>query len=245
MGPCVQAGRMSAPALNETELVIEYGPMVRRIVGRLRSQLKLRVDSEDLEQMGMLGLIEAARRYDAASGVPFTAFAHYRIRGAVLDNLKRMTGVGRTQARAIGRMRAAMDYSESHAEASAGQDSPAEDAAFIERAVEGVLFVADLTDLAVSGRDDDDDDDTPHSARIDSPEKLLRRRQSHDLLHAALESMPEDEAWLLREHYLNGRSLAEVGEERGISRSWACRLHARAIDRLRRILQARHGVGSL
>jgi RNA polymerase sigma factor for flagellar operon FliA len=234
---------MSSTLRSENELVIEYTPMVRRIVGRLRAQLKLRVEPEDLEQLGMLGLIEAARRYDPLSGVPFTAYAHYRIRGSVLDSLKRMTGVGRAQARSIVKMRAAAEFSESLAESGAGQESAASDAEYVDRAIEGVMFVGDLSDLAVSGRDDDDGDDNPHSARIDSPETLLRRRQTHELVHAALDAMPEDEGWLVREHYINGRSLAELGEERGISRSWACRLHARAVERLKRLLQQRHGQG--
>src|SRR5438876_11670053 len=70
-------------------LILDHLPLVRHAIGRLVGRLPTGVDTENLESAGILGLVEAAHRYDAERGVKFETFAYPRIRGAMVDELRR------------------------------------------------------------------------------------------------------------------------------------------------------------
>lgn len=213
------------------ELVDAFGPMVERIARRIWRALRLRIDVDDLVQLGMVGLVEAWERFDDTAGVPFGGFAHLRVRGAILDGLSGLTGMSRAQVRLLQRFRGATDYQESHAVA--GATTAVDDATWLANAVRGVTLAADFAELA----DATDADDAPVSGSAPiAPDRAVERKRGIENLHAALDRLPDDQARLLREHYLEGRSLADIGADLGVSRSWACRLHARAIDAIRQHL---------
>ncbi len=112
--------------------------MVRGIAVELRRASKLRVSEEDLQQVGYLGLLEAHERYNPDMGVPFSGFARYRVRGAMIDSLRLHTGVSRKRARKLLRMDAANDYMASLTESFGGDESESDDFDFITLAVRGV-----------------------------------------------------------------------------------------------------------
>ena len=91
--------------MDTQQLVIDSLPLAAHIAGNISKRLPPRVDPRDLRQEACLGLLDAARRYDAGKGVPFGAYARRRIRGAVMDGLRRedhLARAARAQARAEG-----------------------------------------------------------------------------------------------------------------------------------------------
>lgn len=209
--------------------------LVHSIAYKVRASFHIPLDKDDLFQMGMVGLCEAAERYDPESGVALSTYAYTRIRGSILDGIGRMTGLKRSQVRRAKRLAAAN-------EAVASLDHSAEaanPAAYVTGAVDGVLFSADLAELVEDRTAADEDGDSPLAS---TPERSAGRRELRALVLAVLDELPEDEATLLRAHYVEGRTLADIGAERGVSRSWASRVHTRALRRAQSILREVHGL---
>src|SRR5580692_1510632 len=75
---------------DRTAIITQYTPYVRSIAGKIKKTLAKEIEFEDLVEYGMIGLLEAAERYDAAMGANFMTFAYYRIRGAIYDGLRGM-----------------------------------------------------------------------------------------------------------------------------------------------------------
>lgn len=186
--------------------------MVERMSRQLRRRIGPRVSREDLMQIGMLALVEAAERFDAERGVPFELWAAPRVRGALIDGLASLTGLSRTHVRAI----------------TAYNNASTDERASFSKAP-AVLTIVD-GELAEDLFDHGQCVTLPRDPADDS----LRREAFHHVL-TALDQVATDERELIRSHYLEGRTLAQLAEERGVSRSWLSRLHQRALHRVRLI----------
>lgn len=232
--------RLETQIHNEEQLTREYAKMVQGIAGRLKREMRLRVDFDDLVQLGMMGLLEAWRRFDPEAGVPFRAWAYLRVKGNIIDALPSMTGCSRAQLRILRRLRAANDYSESLEDAYQDRNDASSDASYIAQAVGGVLFLDDIAQLSEHTDDVADASATGvRSAFRANPEQIARQNQMRALIHECLGAIDPDEAHLLREHYFNDRSLTDLAVEMGVSRSWASRVHTRAVDNIRKIMRDR------
>ncbi|HEX2678336.1 MAG TPA: sigma-70 family RNA polymerase sigma factor [Polyangiales bacterium] len=208
------------------QFVREYDGFVRGVATHTRAQLALDTPIEDLVAFGFQGLLDARRRFDSSKGVPFRSFAYYRVRGAMLDGVRAMARLPR---RAYARLRAAEavdQLGEATAESLAGQRPSPE---FALRAVDAVLGrVAAAYTVAVTAEDSE--------AGAGSPEEALLREERLRHMHGALERLPEREQRMIRGHYFEGRRFDDVAAELGISKSWASRVHAHALDLLRKAL---------
>lgn len=89
MDAAVRAYQTSTHQALREQLIIDHLPLVRNVLGRLMATLPDHLDRENLEAAGVLGLVEAAHHYDLTRNVKFGAFAYFRIRGAILDELRR------------------------------------------------------------------------------------------------------------------------------------------------------------
>jgi RNA polymerase sigma factor for flagellar operon FliA len=192
------------------ELIAEHRKMVLGLASRLRRELSLSGDLEDLVAFGFGGLLEAERRYDPNRGVRFQTFAYYRVRGAMLDGVRQMADLPR---RAHERLKAAQEAPTTAA------PSPL-DKAF-------ARISARLTSpIPVQS-----------SYGVLSPEVALLKNESVERLLQALSALPPRERALIRGRYFEGRSLDALAGELGISKSWASRIHRRALESLRAALQ--------
>lgn len=226
---------MSDSYPSRDEVVEVYGEFVRRIARRLARDLRLRAEIEDLVQMGHVGLIEAWDRFDPSAGVPFQGFAWYRVRGAMIDGVKQLTGNTRAQLRQLRRLSASNEFQSSLTEAMAGQTDASSDASYLEQAIRGAVLVADLEELVGPGGEAAD----AGSSLGGTPESLTSRREQIERVRAALDQLAPDLQDLLRRHYFEGESLAAIGADQGTSRSWMSRRHARAIRELHALLDER------
>ncbi len=228
---------VSEPSSSTAGVVEQYQGLVRSIATRIHRRLKLRIDLEDVVQLGMVGLLEAAERYDPDGGVALSTFAYHRIRGRILDDVGSMTGLSRSRVRVVRRAQAAASYAESIADGAPDGKDAAAASAYVAQAVEGVMFASDFAELVEDRHSEDED----HVQR-GSPERIAGRRELRRRIKDVMADLPKEEAALLHAHYFDGRTLAAIGEEMGVSRSWACRLHARALGSARRLLRNDYGI---
>lgn len=223
----LRRGVMERP--NRDTLHEEYGYLVSRIARRLKRISSLHVELEELTQNGMLGLLSAWERYDPAFGVPFESFAYYRIRGAMIDELRNVTGLTRAEVRRIVRLQAASEVVNAKTSVDSAFDGSNPSSADLYAGVVRSMDIADRASI-----DDGEDADRKH---LQSPERAARDAERKRQLHEAIAKLDEEDRLYINQHYFEDLSLAAIARERRVSRSWASRIHARAIDRLGELLE--------
>lgn len=190
--------------MQEDALIEEHRVMVRRLAGQLSRELSLFGQFDDLVAFGFGGLLEAKHRFDPARGVRFETFAYHRVRGAMLDGVRKMAPVSRRAHEAMRR-----------------------DAELVPTAAPTGIDRA-WTRISASLRA------APQSRLRDpGPESWLIHQQAVRELPRALAALPERHRALIRGFYFEGRQLDDLAAELGISKSWASRLHRRALVWLR------------
>lgn len=203
---------------------IEEGlPLVRAVAARMAASLPRHAPLDDLVAAGREGLVSAADRYDPARGARFTTFAHHHVRGAILDHVRRVCRDD-PAARARANAEAAVDAL--IVERLGADDAP--DAAAAATALGGLLgeMAAAFTLAEIAAA-------TAPAPPAPDPEEAAMRAQQGAHLGTALERLPDLERGMLRRVYYDGLSVTEAGEALGMSRSWANRVHARALSALR------------
>jgi RNA polymerase sigma factor for flagellar operon FliA len=213
-------------------LLEKYGPYVRSLAATVRKQFSAQLELEELVAYGQIGLLEAAERFDPKVGANFLTFAHYRIKGAIYDGLRKM-GVlrgGDSRNAFVGERASAYLGNLSDREQGGGNrgGSIDDDVMDISNAVAGLAMVF-ATSLEGADAGSFTDESLPADQRLELEQMRTRVR-------AAIEKLPEKERRLLQGYYFQGKTLEEAGAEIGQSKSWASRLHARAIERLKELL---------
>ncbi|MFC1610683.1 sigma-70 family RNA polymerase sigma factor [Myxococcota bacterium] len=224
-----------APDLDRRTLAEKYMPYVRSIAGKIKKTVAKEIDFEDLVEYGMIGLFEAADRYDPSFGANFMTFAYYRIRGAIYDGLRGMGWMSRTEyAKARFEERANEYLAEVAAAQEAGEEipeNPFENAVQdLASAVQGLAAVYITTIDGTEGLQIKDD-------KAMLPEESLGLEQARALVRETIKKLSDQERELLEMYYYKEMSLQEVGEKLGLSKSWTSRLHARVIEKLHRLLE--------
>jgi RNA polymerase sigma factor for flagellar operon FliA len=202
------------------------------------ARVKQHVQFDELVSLGTIGLAEASQRFDPTRGVPFGAFAWYRVQGAIIDGLRRASNLPRTVWLQLVALRAAAEYLEHQVEREAGAAkqgiAPAAgaDALAAIKSAMGAIRTMYLTSL--EGLSEEKGFDV--KAETVDPRETIDTERMGAKIRAAIAELPERERALVTKHYFEGKNLLEAGEELGISKSWASRLHAQAVDRLRRVI---------
>jgi RNA polymerase sigma factor FliA len=210
--------------------------LVRMVAIKLRRQISANLDFDDLQSMGREGLLEAARTYDPDRGVPFCPWAYLKIRGAVLDGLRRQADLPRNAYAKLRAFEAANQVRASQVEdesAAAGETAEAAD----ERVASTTATVAMAMAAAFlsAKRDVADVADTGQL----SPEAATMKKRLLDQVLASIGRLQDDEKSLLMKCYFEDLSLEEAGKSIGLSKSWVSRLHARALDKVAKDLKKR------
>ncbi len=211
--------------------VKEHEGFVRNIAGRVRKELDLHCELDDLVAWGFQGLIEARARFDSSRGVQFGTFAHYRVRGAVIDGVRKMAYLSRRAHIARKVAEAADDLLEHEAATRAASPEARADVQQTVQAIDDVL--GKLTAAFVIASVGQDDSASPEPA----DEQLIRADESVRV-REAVAKLPEREAKVVRGLYFEGRLLDDVAKELGVSKSWASRIHTKALALMKGSLSA-------
>lgn len=227
-----QASRRSTA--ERDRLIVEHLAIARRISMRVARRCPDWVTPDDLVAAGMLGLAEAAERYDDTRAEPFLVFAEKRIRGAVLDELRRgdiMPRRSRQMARKIGALIGDLERR---------LGGPPSDEQVAEAlGVPLDTYRNELEGLVhVSVGSLDQLDQPPPIASDDSPHRASERREVVGRIRTALTTLDQRDVLLLSLYYNDELTYHEIAEVLGVTTSRVCQLHGRAIARLRTAIEA-------
>jgi RNA polymerase sigma factor for flagellar operon FliA len=229
MRTAYKRSQSSLDAAAKNALVAEHAPMARRIALRVARRTPDWITSDELVAAAMLGLAEAVERYDATRGEPFVAFAEQRIRGAVLDELRRgdiLPRRVRADARRVGktiqRLEGQLGRTPEDTEIA---EALGVDLETYQRDLEGLCHVG-FVELP-----DQDREGTMDGGA--GPEEQVERKMLVERVKVCLKRLPERDATLLSLYYVEEFTYGEIGEVLGVSESRVCQLHSRAMSRLR------------
>ncbi|HUX89158.1 MAG TPA: RNA polymerase sigma factor FliA [Gallionellaceae bacterium] len=219
----------------------EYAPLVKRIAHFMMLKLPNSVQVDDLIQAGMIGLLDAAGRYDELRGAQFETYASQRIRGAMLDELRGADWLPRSMRsdmrlieNAISRAQQRLGKSPTESEIAKELDITLQDYQQLLQESRGaqLMYVEDFHN--------DDGEDFFERFETDgksNPLELLKDERFRDALIKAIENLPERERMLMGMHYEQDMNLREIGEVLGVGESRVCQLHSQAVGRLRSMLE--------
>jgi RNA polymerase sigma factor FliA len=214
--------------------------LVSAIAGQMRASVGSLAQREDLLSYGRMGLLDAARRFDGSKGVPFRAYAAIRIRGSMIDGIRALAPLSRrTHERlrglaAIDRVNEGM-IDDAYSPGALAVTAEAADQALAEHLASLATAMA-LGMVATPVRGQEDAPTALSSEQ--SPEDAASDAEMRETVRRALGTLPHKEAELVRRHYLDGERFDEVAAELGLSKSWASRLHSKALSRLSKRLRA-------
>jgi len=222
-----------AQAQDSQQMLIErHGPLVKRIAYHLLARLPANVQVEDLMQAGMIGLLEAAKKYDASKGASFETYAGIRIRGAMLDEVRK----GDWAPRSVHRNSRMVSEAIRTVEARLGRDAKDQEvAAELELSLEeyyGILSdtqgsrLFSFDDLLQDGEHDD-------ASHQGEPAHGLEDERFQQALADAIAQLPERERLVLALYYDEELNLKEIGAVLGVSESRVSQLHSQCAARLR------------
>jgi RNA polymerase sigma factor FliA len=231
------------PSPEDSKEVLErfhsHMDLVDLIARQLARELGRSAELDDLRAMGHQGLLEAARRFDESRGVTFRRFANYRVRGAMLDGVRKSAPIPRRAHARIRALEAALLVAETRAEdAAPGALASADPHASEQKLTEHLADMATAMAVGLLATPAIGDEGEPSAVDTTlSPEDAVAEAELRKIVIDALEELPKEERELVRRHYLDGERFDHVAASLGLSKSWGSRLHTRAVNRLTKRLR--------
>lgn len=228
---------MAATTTTKDQLILDHVALVERIAHRMAARYPSSVEVDDLVSIGMMGLIDAATRFDDERLASFTSYAAIRIKGAIVDGLRKLDWVPRT-VRARNRE---IEQARAQVQAQGNNSS---------RAVAATLGV-DLNRLNTMERDsqvitqvsmwerrNDTDQEIADTLASDdaTPSQNADRNDLRRLIFEAMKELPERDREIVRLYYYEDRSFREIGDALGVTESRVSQLHSRVKRRLKELL---------
>lgn len=219
----------------QTRWVEQCLPRVEQLARTLAPRMP-HASREELVSAGYEGLVQAALRYEPQSGVPFGAFAHFRVRGAMIDAARSAAPALRRKARAVRALQATQDLLERTAAAQPAADA-ADPRSLRERVAAAAALVRHATTAVLLSRvAPDDPDGVIDEVEHDAESQLLDAELRRALLQV-IDDAGEDEKQMVRALYFEGITMQQLADRTGKNKSTVSRHHARLLaalaDRLR------------
>lgn len=223
------------------ELIVLHADLVQRIARHLATRLPSTVDIDDLVQSGMVGLLEAAANFDPSRGACFATYAGIRIRGSMLDDLRKHDWTPRSVHHKYREVTAAICAIEGET------GRPAQSREIAERLGisldEYHRILADSARCRLFNLDETTEEQSryrhPAVSNTSTPDQEAYRSQFREQLAAAIDRLPEREKLVLALYYEREMNLKEIGEILDVSESRVCQIHGQATLRLRAFLDNR------
>ena len=238
-----QHGRV--PQDLKDHIVIEHTALIRYIVNRIAVRLPSHIDLDDLNNTGVIGLMDAIDKYDPSKNCKFKTYAEFRIKGAILDQLRSLDWVPRSirqksrrleQAYAEVEQRKGRQATEIEIAESLGIEM--EEFHFLLNQVRGISMV-NLDELRSTG-----DSDQPmygdifEDVKAENPFSSLKTRELRQAVADCIGNLPEKERLVVSLYYYEDLNMKEIGNVLGITESRVCQIHTKAVGRLRSKLRS-------
>lgn len=213
-------------------LIREYAPLVKRIAHHMVARMPSSVQPDDLIQSGMIGLLEASTKYDPGKGASFETYAGIRIRGAMLDEIRKGDWVPRSVHRNTREVAKAMKVLENELGRDA-TDREVADAMGVELADYFDILKDSQGSKLFSFEEIPGSGEDGLQSNSPNPMDQIQRRDFQRCLAEAIATLPEREQLVLSLYYDDELNLKEVGEVLGVSESRVSQIHSQAALRLR------------
>jgi RNA polymerase sigma factor for flagellar operon FliA len=220
------------------QLISEYLPYVKRIVQRLAVHLPSTVDIDDLMNVGVIGLIQAVDRYDPRRDNKFMTYAIFRIKGAVLSELRARDFLSRSNRRKIRELESAYQRLEQKLGREADDKEIAQelgielDQVYRTKQMSSISFIS-LEELGVSSKDEKEKLMSFLANNEDDALNLTKLKELKEGLSGAIKQLPEKERLVISLYYLDELTMKETGKVLGITESRVSQIHSQAIMHLR------------
>ena len=243
-GKAAPEAKPQSVTYSKNDLLTRFAPLVRHVVERVATTLPRNVDHEDLYSAGVLGLLDAHAKFDAGKGVKFETYAVWRIKGAVLDQLRALDWVSRSMRRKARNLDGITRKLDQKLGRAASEDEVAREMKMSRGEfyrlldhVRGAVLVS--LDESRTGEDHESTTLADHLAdpnAIDF-EARLEDAQTREMLLRTLNQLPEQERLVVALYYYEHLTLKEIGRTLGISESRVSQVHTRAMSRLKLRMQ--------
>lgn len=224
------------PELQE-KIIIEYAGLVKLVAGRLSMYLGYNVEYDDLVGYGIFGLIDAIDKFDCSKGVKFETYASLRIRGAILDQIRKMDWIPRS----IRQKQRKMDQAYQSLEIRHGRAvNDGEVALELDISLEEleswqnqtkVTNIISLDEFMDQGSESNIEQ--PLTATFDQPDKIVEKQELKELLAKTLETLTEKEKTVIILYYYEELTLKEISRILEVSESRISQLHTKALQKMK------------
>ena len=237
----------SARMARRDRVVLEHLPLVKAIAIRVHENLPVHVDLDDLVHAGILGLFDAASKYDPDKQVVFSSYAKHRIKGAILDSLRQLDWASRDMRRRHKQLEAATrDLSSTLQRAPTEAEVAAKLGMDVDRWRNMMLDLRNVGLVSASTRANENEDlpapDFPSNPES-QPDSICAREQLRSVLGDAMKTLPERYRKVVLLYYTNEMTMKEIGGILGINESRVSQIHKSALEKMAVALQA-NGISS-
>lgn len=227
-------------------LIIEYVPLVKLVSGRLSMYLGYTVEYEDLVSYGIFGLIDAIDKFDYRKGIKFETYASLRIRGAILDQIRKMDWIPRSVRQKQRQIDAAITKLESAEDKTATDEEIAKELDISleeyyvwqgQTKVTGIASIDEFVEQGIEVRAFDN-----QKYADNEPEKVYEKEELKNLLKESLDKLTEKERMVVVLYYYEELTLKEISSVLEVSESRVSQLHTKALQKMKQILGSQYGI---
>lgn len=231
-------GRTRAPEIRE-KIILEYAPLVKLVAGRLSMYLGYNVEYEDLVSYGIFGLIDAIDKFDSMKEVKFETYASLRIRGAILDQIRKMDWIPRTIRQKQKKIDAVIKEIELISGKTATDEEIAKklgitDEEYLEwQSQMKITNVVSLNEYMEQGCEVPAEGNRHTTAKFESPEENIEKEELKQVLEQTLLLLTEKERRVILLYYYEELTLKEISNVLEVSESRISQLHTRALQKMK------------
>ena len=224
-----------SPAVKE-KLILHYAPLVKYVAGRLMIHIGQHVEFDDLCGYGIFGLIDAVEKFDNAKGVKFETYASFRIRGAIIDHIRRMDWVPRTLRQKNKQMEQIFAQLEEKLGRTPTEEELAHELGVPLEEVQDLIKKSSVLSLVSLDDFMEQNYEASFSSLVDnrqnSPEEQADKQESKNMLASAIGKLSEKEKLVVTLYYFEDLTLKEISSIMKVSESRVSQIHTKAIQRL-------------
>lgn len=228
--------KVKSPEIRE-KIIIEYASLVKIVAGRLSMYLGYTVEYDDLVGYGIFGLIDAIDKFDYNKGVKFETYASLRIRGAILDQIRKMDWIPRTLRQKQKKIESAYQKLEAELGRAGTNEEIAKELEISVNELENwqnhmnVASLISLDEFLEQGSEIRMDSNA--SSHFDQPEKVIEKDELKKLLQETLETLTENEKKVIILYYYESLTLKEISKILEVSESRISQLHTKALHKMK------------
>ena len=221
-------------------LIMEYVPLVKVVSGRLSMYLGYTVEYDDLVSYGIFGLIDAIDKFDYGKGIKFETYASLRIRGSILDQIRKMDWIPRSVRQKQKQMDAAISKIEADENRVATDDEVANELGISideyynwqgQTKVTNIAYIDEFVDQGIEVKAFD-----PRKYGKMEPEQAYEQEEVKKILAQSLENLTEKERMVVVLYYYEELTLKEISKVLDVSESRVSQLHTKALQKMKKVL---------